>query len=83
MIERIIEEDSVSEDERNRLRQAAEQYLQPQAINKEIGDIFSAATRKSPRVVIREAVLLPRDAKADSRNEDMYTMYSMEKEDER
>ena len=82
-IERIIEEDSVSEDERNRLRQAAEQYLTT-ASNKQKKSATSSQQQqeKAPRVVIREAVLLPRDAKADSRNEDMYTMYSMEKEDD-
>jgi len=82
-IERIIEEDSVSEDERNRLRQAAEQYLTT-ASNKQKKSATPSHQQqeKAPRVVIREAVLLPRDAKADSRNEGMYTMYSMEKEDD-
>ena len=82
-IERIIEEDSVSEDERNRLRQAAEQYLTTVSNKQKKSAISSQQQQeKAPRVVIREAVLLRRDAKADSRNEDMYTMYSMEKEDD-
>jgi pentatricopeptide repeat protein len=92
-IERIIEEDSVSEDERIQLRQATAQYLTTKSSNtaanrqkKMLSSSLSSSSQqqKTPRVVIREAVLLPRDndANVGSRDEGMYAMYSMEKEDD-
>ncbi|CAL6411744.1 unnamed protein product [Bathycoccus prasinos] len=94
-IERIIEEDSVSEDERIQLRQATAQYLTTKssntAANRQKKMLSSSSSlssssqqQKTPRVVIREAVLLPRDndANVGSRDEGMYAMYSMEKEDD-
>jgi len=98
-IERIIEEDSVSEDERVQLRQATEQYLTMKSSSntaskqKKMSSSSSSSSsssassseqQRAPRVIIREAVLLPKDndASVGSRDEGMYAMYSMEKEDD-
>merc|ERR1711990_1004118 len=80
--------------ERIQLRQATAQYLTTTkssntAANRQKKMLSSSLSsssqqQKTPRVVIREAVLLPRDndANVGSRDEGMYAMYSMEKEDD-